>query len=163
VEKVVTTTHVQHHTRMHRLQTLYDVGADFVFQAGKASVIVTEQATVRKANEPPNRIFRPIPAGFVVLEDDWRVNHGDIDPAGHRTFTGVWTRRLLSYDGGGSTSNGYSTVGGRRQWWVPGADPSVASPVALGYDLTAQSTGTNVIAFGSNAQAYPVGPAQDYV
>lgn len=163
VEKVTTHTHVQHRTRMHRLQTLYDQGSDFVFQAGKASVIVEEQATVRRTNLPPNRIFRPIPAGFLVLEDDWRVNHGDIDPAGHRTFTGVWTRRLLSYDTGGLTSNGYSTVSGRRQWWVPGADPSVASPVALGYDLTAQSTATNVIAFGANAQAYPVGPAQDYV
>lgn len=162
VEKVFTTTSVSTETRMHRLQTMYTQGADFVFQAGKARVIVEETTTVRRTNSAPNRIFRPIPAGFVVVSDEWKVNHGEIDAAGQRSFTGIYVRRLMSFDGGGSTSNGYSTVSGRRQWWVPGANPSVAAPLALGYNLDNQVQANTVFAFGSSAQTYSVGTAQNY-
>jgi hypothetical protein len=162
VEKVFTTTNVAVETRMHRLQTMYTQGADFVFQAGKARVILEEVTTVRRTNSPPNRVFRPIPSGFVVVSEDWKVNHGEIDAAGQRSFTGIYVRRLMSFDGGGATSNGYSTVSGRRQWWVPGASPSVAAPLALGYNLDNQVQANNVFAFGSSPQTYPVGTAQNY-
>jgi hypothetical protein len=162
VEQSKTTTNVSTQTRMHRLQTLYTEGSDFVFQTGKASVTLEETTVVSRVNIPPVRTFRPIPAGFMVIHDDWKVNHGDVDPAGQRTFIGVYTRTLRSYDGGGATSNGYSTVSGRRQWWPSGANPSVAAPLALGYDANNQIEASSVLALGSNAQAYQVGTAQDY-
>jgi len=162
VEQSKTTTNVSTQTRMHRLQTLYTEGSDFVFQTGKASVTLEETTVVSRVNIPPVRTFRPIPSGFVVIHDDWKVNHGQVDPAGQRTFIGVYTRTLRSYDGGGATSNGYSTVGGRRQWWPSGSSPSVAAPLALGYDANNQIEASSVLALGSNAQAYQVGTAQDY-
>tara|TARA_R110002126_G_scaffold257118_2_gene400129 strand:- start:185 stop:2032 length:1848 start_codon:yes stop_codon:yes gene_type:complete len=162
VEQSKTTTNVNTQTRMHRLQTLYTEGSDFVFQTGKASVTLEETTVVSRVNVAPIRTFRPIPAGFVVINDDWKVNHGDIDPSGQRTFIGVYTRTLQSYDGGGATSFGYSTVAGRRQWWPSGANPSVAAPLALGYNLDIQNENNSVLALGSSAQAYQVGTAQDY-
>ena len=162
VEQSKTTTNVSTQTRMHRLQTLYTEGSDFVFQTGKASVTLEETTVVSRVNIPPVRTFRPIPAGFMVIHDDWKVNHGDVDPAGQRTFIGVYTRTLRSYDGGGATSFGYSTVSGRRQWWPSGASPSVAAPLALGYDANNQIEASAVLALGSNAQAYQLGTAQDY-
>jgi hypothetical protein len=162
VEQSKTTTNVSTETRMHRLQTLYTEGADFVFQTGKASVTLEETTVVSRVNVPPVRTFRPIPAGFVVINDDWKVNHGNVDPAGQRTFIGVYTRTLRSYDGGGATSFGYSTVSGRRQWWPSGQSPSVAAPLALGYDAQNQVDASSVLSLGSNAQAYQVGTAQDY-
>jgi hypothetical protein len=162
VEQSKTTTNVSTQTRMHRLQTLYTEGADFVFQTGKASVTLEETTVVSRVNVPPVRTFRPIPAGFVVINDDWKVNHGNVDPAGQRTFIGVYTRTLRSYDGGGATSFGYYTESGRRQWWPSGANPSVAAPLALGYDPQNQVEASSVLSLGSNAQAYQVGTAQDY-
>ena len=162
VEQSKTTTNISTQTRMHRLQTLYTEGADFVFQTGKASVTLEETTVVSRVNVPPVRTFRPIPAGFVVIHDDWKVNHGNVDPAGQRTFIGVYTRTLRSYDGGGATSFGYSTVAGRRQWWPSGQSPSVAAPLALGYDPQNQVDASSVLALGSNAQAYQLGTAQDY-
>jgi hypothetical protein len=162
VEQSKTTTNVSTQTRMHRLQTLYTEGADFVFQTGKASVTLEETTVVSRVNVPPVRTFRPIPAGFVVINDDWKVNHGNVDPAGQRTFIGVYTRTLRSYDGGGATSFGYSTVSGRRQWWPSGQSPSVAAPLALGYDPQNQVDASSVLSLGSNAQAYQVGTPQDY-
>lgn len=162
VEQSKTTTNISTQTRMHRLQTLYTEGADFVFQTGKASVTLEETTVVSRVNVPPVRTFRPIPAGFVVIHDDWKVNHGNVDPAGQRTFIGVYTRTLRSYDGGGATSFGYSTVAGRRQWWPSGQSPSVAAPLALGYDPQNQVDASSVLSLGSNAQAYQVGTPQDY-
>jgi hypothetical protein len=162
VEQSKTTTNVSTQTRMHRLQTLYTEGSDFVFQTGKASVTLEETTVVSRVNIPPVRTFRPIPAGFVVIHDDWKVNHGNVDPAGQRTFIGVYTRTLRSYDGGGATSFGYYTEGGRRQWWPSGANPSVAAPLALGYDSQNQVDASSVLSLGNNAQAYQLGTAQDY-
>jgi hypothetical protein len=162
VEQSKTTTNVSTQTRMHRLQTLYTEGSDFVFQTGKASVTLEETTVVSRVNVPPIRTFRPIPAGFVVINDDWKVNHGDVDPAGQRTFIGVYTRTLRSYDGGGATSFGYYTESGRRQWWPSGANPSVAAPLALGYDGQTQFEGSSVLSLGDDAQAYQVGTPQDY-
>ena len=162
VEQSKTTTNVSTQTRMHRLQTLYTEGTDFVFQTGKASVTLEETTVVSRVNIPPVRTFRPIPAGFVVINDDWKVNHGNVDPAGQRTFIGVYTRTLRSYDGGGATSFGYYTESGRRQWWPSGANPSVAAPLALGYDEQNQVNASSVLSLGSNAQAYQVGTPQDY-
>jgi hypothetical protein len=162
VEKAFTVTDVDTDTGMHRLPTMYTQGADFVFQAKKPVVMLTEVTTVRRTNLPPNRVFRPIPAGFVVVKDEWRVNHGEIDSAGQRSFTGIYTRKLMAFDGGGATSNGFSTVSSRRQWWVPGANPSVAAPLTLGYNLDNQVQTNSVLAFGSSSQAYALGTAQNY-
>ena len=162
VDQAVTSTKVNTQTRMHRLQTLYTEGSDFVFQTGKAVVTVEETTIVKRTNIPPVRTFRPIPSGFVVVTDDWKVNFGEVDQGGNRTFIGVYTRTLESYDGGGATSNGYSTVAGRRQWWPTGANPSVAAPLTLGYDPTMQTPGSSVLALGNDAQAYQVGTPQDY-
>jgi hypothetical protein len=162
VEKAFTVTDVDTDTGMHRLPTMYTQGADFVFQAKKPVVMLTEVTTVRRTNLPPNRVFRPIPAGFVVVKDEWRVNHGEIDSAGQRSFTGIYTRKLMAFDGGGATSNGFSTVSSRRQWWVPGANPSVAAPLTLGYNLDNQQQASSVLALGSAAQAYALGTAQNY-
>lgn len=162
VDQAVTSTKVNTQTRMHRLQTLYTEGSDFVFQTGKAVVTVEETTIVKRTNIPPVRTFRPIPSGFVVVADDWKVNFGEVDQGGNRTFIGVYTRTLESYDGGGATSNGYSTVAGRRQWWPTGASPSVAAPLTLGYDPTMQTPGSSVLALGNDAQAYQVGTPQDY-
>jgi hypothetical protein len=162
VEKAFTVTDVATDTGMHRLPTMYTQGADFVFQAKKPTVMLTEVTTVRRTNLPPNRVFRPIPAGFVVVKDEWRINHGEIDSAGQRSFTGIYTRKLMAFDGGGSTSNGFSTVSSRRQWWVPGANPSVAAPLTLGYNLDNQQQASSVLALGSAAQAYALGTAQNY-
>jgi len=162
VDQAATTTNVNTQTRMHRLQTLYTEGSDFVFQTGKASITLEETTIVKRTNIPPVRTFRPIPTGFVVVKDDWKVNHGDVDSSGHRTFIGVYTRTLMSFDGGGSTSNGYYTQSGRRQWWPTGATPSVAAPLTLGYDSTNQVPGSSVLSLGSSPQAYQVGTPQDY-
>lgn len=115
---------------------------------------------MRRIGSPPNRVFRPIPAGFIVIGDDWKVNHGDVDPTGHRTFTGIYTRTLMAYDGGGATSNGYSTVGGRRQWWSPTS--SVGAPLTLGFDSSDQQPSTSVLNLGAAGFAYQLGSAQDY-
>jgi len=161
VEKAQTVTSVYTDTKMHRLQTLYTEGSDFVFQAGKASVTLEEVSTVKGVNTPPQRIFRPIPAGFVVVKDDWKVNFGEIDPSGQRTFIGVYTRTLKSFDGGGSTSNGYSTVGGRRQWWP--SSNYVTSPAALGFRSDSDGQNISVSVLNSTgAQAYNLGTPQDY-
>tara|TARA_R110000868_G_scaffold78912_1_gene224746 strand:+ start:923 stop:2758 length:1836 start_codon:yes stop_codon:yes gene_type:complete len=162
VDQASTTTKINTQTRMHRLQTLYTEGSDFVFQTGKAVVTLEETTIVKRTNVPPVRTFRPIPSGFIVIADDWKVNFGDTDPSGKRTFIGVYTRTLQSYDGGGATSNGYSTVSGRRQWWPTGDSPSVAAPLTLGYDQDAQATTSSVLALGSSPQAYQLGTPQDY-
>jgi len=162
VERSQTVTSVYTDTKMHRLQTLYTQGSDFVFQAGKASTILEEVTTVKGVNTPPQRIFRPIPAGFVVVKDDWKVNFGDVDTGGQRTFIGVYTRTLKSYDGGGGTSNGYTTVSGRRQWWSP--TQTVIAPASLGFntDVDGQNTAVSVFNANTNAAAYNVGTPQDY-
>jgi len=160
VERQMTTTTARTQTRMHRLQTLYTQGADFVFQAGKAAPVIEETTTVRRVGSPPTRVFRPIPAGFMVIGDDWKVNHGDVDATGHRTFTGIYTRTLMAYDGGGSTSNGYSTVSGRRQWWSPTS--SVGAPLTLGYEQTDQQPSNSVLSLGAAVFAYQLGTAQNY-
>ena len=161
VENVQTVTSVNTDTRMHRMQTLYTEGSDFVFQAGKASVVLEEVTTVKRTNSPPERVFRPIPAGFVVVKDDWKVNFGDVDSSGNRSFIGVYTRTLKSYDGGGSTSNGYFTSSGRRQWWSPSS--SVTAPVALGYDSGSNfQDATKTVLQSTTNQSYNVGTAQVY-
>jgi len=160
VERQVTVTTAKTQTRMHRVQTLYTQGADFVFQVGKPAVILEEATTVRRIGSPPSRVFRPIPAGFLVVNDDWKVNHGDVDASGHRVYTGVYTRSLMAYDGGGATSNGYSTVSGRRQWWSP--TNSVGAPYTLGFDATDQQSTTSALNLGAASFAYQLGTAQDY-
>jgi hypothetical protein len=160
VERQVTVTTAKTQTRMHRLQTLYTQGSDFVFQVGKPAVILEESTTVRRIGSPPTRVFRPIPAGFVVINDDWKVNHGDVDASNHRVYTGVYTRSLMAYDGGGATSNGYSTVGGRRQWWSP--TNSVGAPYTLGFDATDQQSTISALNLGAASFAYQLGTAQDY-
>lgn len=157
VERQITFTNVSIDTRMHRLQTLYTQGADFVFQTGKASIIVEETTHIKRNNVPPQRTYRPMPSGFVVLSDDWKVNHGDVDPSGNRVYTGVWTRRLLSYDGGGATYQGYYTNAGLRQWWYS----SVAAPLTLGFDQNAQQYTNNVFAV-TGTQAYSTGSPQNF-
>lgn len=161
VERQSTATNVSQATRMHRLQTLYTQGADFVFQVGKPVVVIDEVTTVRRINTPPERVFRPIPAGFMVIGDDWKVNHGDVDPTGNRTFTGIYNRRLMAYDGGGATSNGYTTSSGRRQWWSP--TQGVASPLTLGYPSADQVPGSSVLALSPTGDVYNVGSPQAYL
>lgn len=162
VDQAITSTSVNTQTRMHRLQTLYTEGSDFVFQVGKAVVTLEETTIIKRTNIPPVRTFRPIPSGFVVITDDWKVNFGEVDQGGNRTFIGVYTRTLRSYDGGGATSNGYSTVSGRRQWWPSGANPSIAAPLTLGFASSPQNPNSSVLALGNATQAYQVGTAQDY-
>jgi hypothetical protein len=157
VERQITFTKVNTKTNMHRLQTLYTQGADFVFQTGKASVVIEESTTVKRQNQPPNRVMRPLPPGFVVLKDDWTVNFGDMDPSGNRVYTGIYTRTLLSYDGGGATFFGYYTNAGIRQWW----NTSVAAPMTLGFDQNNQQPTSNVFAV-TGTQAYSTGSAQNY-
>jgi hypothetical protein len=162
VEKVSTVTNVEQDTKMHRLQTMYTQGADFVFQLGKAAVDIIETVTVRSVNEAPARVYRPMPAGFMLVHDSWRVNHGEIGPDGNRTFTGIYTRISRAYDGGGSTSNGYSTVSSRRQWWP--TTQAVVAPLTPGYDATVQVSGSSVIdVVSSNTQTYNVGTAPSYL
>ena len=161
VERQSTTTNVSQATRMHRLQTLYTQGSDFVFQVGKPAVVIDEVTTIRRINTPPERVFRPIPAGFMVIGDDWKVNHGDVDPTGNRTFTGIYNRRLMAYDGGGTTSNGYTTSGGIRQWWSP--TQGVASPLTLGYPSLDQVPGSSVLALAPQGAVYNVGSQQVYL
>jgi hypothetical protein len=158
VERSFTTTAVVQNARMHRLQTLYTQGADFVFQAGKAAVIIEETTTVKRVNNPPNRVFRPMPPGCILLSDEWRVNHGEVDAAGNRTFTGVYVRKLMTYDLGGATYYGYYTQSNRRQWW----NTTVAAPLTLGFDQTSQQTANNVLAV-TGSQSYSTGTAQDFV
>jgi hypothetical protein len=161
VERASTVTSVSTDTRMHRLQTLYTQGSDFVFQAGKADVVVEEVSTVKRVNDPPNRVFRPVPSGFIVIKDDWKVNFGDVDPAGHRTYIGVYTRTLRSVDtGGATTSGGYSTVSGRRQWWP--SSQKVTAPLVLGYEPGSDGQNQSVSVFGTTPQSYLLGSPQAY-
>lgn len=153
-------TNVNTKTRMHRLQTLYTEGSDFVFQIGKPVVTVSERMEVKRLNQPPERTFRPIPPGFVVVEDDWKVNFGTVDQNGNRAFTGVWTRELMSYDGGGVVSNGYYTNAGLRQWWPTGG--VVNSPLTQGYSGSTQVVGASVFPSGSTSQTYGLGSPQNY-
>ena len=153
-------THVHTKTRMHRLQTLYTEGSDFVFQVGKPIVVVTERSESKRLNVPPARTFRPIPAGFVVVEDDWKVNFGTVDQSGNRAFTGMYTRVLEAYDTGGPISNGYYTQTGVRHWWAPGN--VVNTPLARGYSNSTQSVSNSVFPSGGTTQTYDVGTPQNY-
>lgn len=157
VERQMTFTSVTIDTNMHRLQTLYTQGADFVFQTGKAAIVLEETTHIKRFNKPPERSYRPMPTGFVVLSDDWNVNHGDIDPSGNRVYTGIWKRRLMSFDAGGATYQGYYTNAGLRQWW----QSSVAAPYTLGFPYNDQQANLNVFAV-SAPQAYPTGAAQNF-
>ena len=161
VEAVSSFTHVNSKTRMHRLQTLYTQGQDFVFQSGKPVVIMGERVETRRVNKPPSRVMRPIPAGFIVLEDDWKVNLGGIDADGHRSFTGVYTRTLMAYDGGGDTSNGYTTSGSIRKWWSP--SEQVQPAIALGYEADMQQTSNSALTTSTTGQGYSVGSVPPYI
>lgn len=165
-DRAQTVTSVFTDTKMHRLNTLYTEGSDFVFQIGKPSVTLEEVTTVKTVNKPPARVFRPMPSGFMCVKDDWKVNFGEIDPNGHRTFIGVYTRTLKSYDLGGTVSNGYFTNGGRRQWWPPSG--YVTSPLALGFDTSPSGQDDSQSVFHnvggqSTKQGYSLGNAQAYV
>lgn len=160
VEAVSSFTHVNNKTRMHRLQTLYTEGSDFVFQSGKPVVTINERVETRRVNLPPARVMRPIPTGFVMIEDDWKVNLGGIDADGNRTFTGVYTRTLMAYDGGGQTSNGYTTSGSVRRWWSP--SQQVQPAMALGYEANMQETSNSVLIASTTGQGYSVGAVPAY-
>lgn len=161
VERSQTVTNVMIDTRMERLPTLYTQGADFVFQAGKPEVIIEEITTTKKVNEPPTRTVRPMPAGFIMLSQDWKVNLGEIDSSGNRTFIGVYTRRMKAIDGGGEESNGFKTDGKNRIWWSP--SKTVTAPLALGFDTSSdfQDSTKTVLETTAN-QSYDVGDPEAY-
>ena len=161
VEKQVSTTITDTDTGVHRLQVMYDQGADFLFQARKATADIVETTTLRKINSPPARVFRPMPAGFFLVKETWRVTHGDVDSSGNRTFTGVWERTTRAYDTGGATSNGYATDGTYRRWWPP--LNTVTAAYAQGYSPTDQLSSSSVLALPlSNAQTYGTGAYPGY-
>jgi len=161
VEKQVSTTITDTDTGVHRLQVMYDQGADFLFQARKATADIVETTTLRKINSPPARVFRPMPAGFFLVKETWRVTHGDVDSSGNRTFTGVWERTTRAYDTGGATSNGYATDGTYRRWWPP--LNTVTAAYAQGYSPTDQLSSSSVLALpSSNAQTYGTGAYPGY-
>lgn len=158
IDRQITFTAVHIESNMHRLQTLYTQGSDFIFQTGKASVVLEETTHIKRFNSPPERSYRPMPSGFMLVSDDWNVNHGDVDPSGNRVFTGIWKRKLMSYDGGGATFYAYFTASGVRQWWTS----SVAAPYTLGYSFNDQQGGSNVFAV-SSPPAYQTGSPQAYL
>lgn len=161
VERTVGVTNATLDTGMHHMPTLYTQGADFVFQAKKAQAELTETVTVRRVNVPPPREYRPMPAGFYLVKDEWKVDHGTTDASGNRTFTGVYVRTIRAYDGGGATSNGYSTSGTTRRWWP--TTNGVVAALTQGYSSTDQVSGSSVIDVStSNPQTYALGTNPSY-
>jgi hypothetical protein len=161
VEKQISTTITDTDSGVHRLQTMYDQGSDFLFQARKASADIVETTTLRKVNSPPARVFRPMPAGFFLVKETWRVTHGDVDSSGNRTFTGIWERTTRAYDTGGVTSNGYATDGTYRRWWPP--LNTVTAAYAQGYSSSDQVSTSSVLALPlSDKQTYGTGAYPGY-
>ena len=164
-ENVTSFTNVSIKTAVERMETMYTTGSDYVFQVGKPCVIVDENVSIRRVNTAPARIMRPIPAGYIVTEEDWKVNFGQIDGNGHRTFTGVWTRRLKAFDPGGAATNGYytQTAAGNtyRGWWAP--NQLLAPAAAPGFVGTSQNTAATVIQTqGAGIPTYSTGTSQAY-
>ena len=127
-------------TKINRLSTMYRDTADYVYQVGKPYVVIEEQVITKKMNVPPARTMRPIPAEYIVVEEDWKVNFGNVDGNGQRTFVGVWTRTMQAYDIG-AASAGYVTqtnAGGTksyRAWWAPNS--LIVPAAATGFTNTA--------------------------
>lgn len=121
-----------------RLCTAYNTGADFVFQIEKPVVILTEKATVTRLNQNPAKPMRPSPTGFIVLDEKWNVEAGAGDPQGQRAYKGTFVRTGMAYDGGGTTSGGYSntTIGSLtlRKWSPPASQVAGALDPTLGPD-----------------------------
>ena len=107
---------------MVRLSPMYTTGADLVFQTQKPTVMVKERIEVARANIAPNKVFRPLPVGAFVVDEDWNVSYGKFDAQGQRMFIGTYERTYGLYDNG-TSGRGFVTqttlLGNVRAWGAP--------------------------------------------
>lgn len=162
----VAITRADYDSGICRLSPMYTDTTDYVFQTRKPSVIITEEAEAARNNNAPGKIFRPLPTGAYLLNDNANVSFGKYDAQGQRLFTGVYQRKYALYDAGGTTTNGFYTQtapsGAALRAWAP---PNETLLPTLSYTGTtaSQSTGSDVFANATDAEAqYPV-PAEDFV
>lgn len=96
-------------------------GADKVFQIGKPTVVVRQRVAATRMNAAPEREFLARGSQGVTIDESFRVHGGMADVNGNRIMAAVFERTYRCRDGGGASSNGFSTVtsGGNsyRQFW----------------------------------------------
>ena len=151
-------------TKINRLSTMYRDTADYVYQIGKPYVVIEEQVITKKMNVPPARTMRPIPAEYIVVEEDWKVNFGNVDGNGQRTFVGVWTRTMQAYDIGSAsaaytTQSNASATKSYRTWWAP--NDLIVPAAATGFTnaqavLKVQNIAKNILETQDTTGALPV-------
>lgn len=143
-----------------RLSPMYVDTGDFLFQTRKPSVLVTEKAESSRANVAPGKYMRPLPTGAFLLTDNYNCSFGKYDPQGQRLFSGVYERTYALYDGGGVTTNGFTTQatpgGANLRAWVPPNNVVLPTLSRTG-TAASQDTTQSVLAAATNADArYPV-------
>ena len=118
----VSLTNAGYKSGMVRLSPMYTTGADLVFQTQKPTVMVKERIEVARANIAPNKVFRPLPVGAFVVDEDWNVSYGKFDAQGQRMFIGTYERTYGLYDNG-TSGRGFVTqttlLGNVRAWGAP--------------------------------------------
>jgi len=149
-----------------RLSTMYTTGADLVFQTQKPQAIVRERVEVARANVAPAKVFRPLPTGAYVMDEDWNVSFGKFDAQGQRMFIGTYERTYCMIDNGdngrGFATQVNATFGNIRAWGAPNQTllPTVASIATT----ASQETNASVFAGSISAdQKYNTGAAQTFI
>jgi hypothetical protein len=147
-------TNANYDTGMVRLSTMYLDKADIVLQVGKPVVRVKEHLEVAKANTAPTKVFRPLPAGAILISENYDVSFGKFDTQGQRMFVGSFDREFQMYDPGGGSGNGFSTqtsvaAGQVRAW----AAPNGKLNATLAQIATNASQGSTASVFGSQPVA----------
>jgi hypothetical protein len=161
----VSTTRARYDSGIVRMSPMYTAGADLVLQTRKPLVIVSERVEVSRANTAPDKVIRPMPAGAILLRDEWNVAFGKFDPQGNRLFTGVYDRTFQMYDSGAGGA-GYATTatayaGNVRSWAAPNG---VIRPTLSALGTTAsQATGSSVFTVDAVASNQYTVPSESFV
>lgn len=167
VHQTSAVTNAKYDSGIVRLSPMYVNEPDLTFQTRKPQVVLNEHIEIIRMNQAPAKVQRPIPAGFYLLDDNWKVSFGQFDAQGNRVFTGIYTRQLAGYDtGGGTTSAGFydfTAPGGEtlRAWAAPNSTllPALVPTASSG---SQESTSTAIQTATDTRQAYSV-PAQDFI
>jgi hypothetical protein len=163
----VSMTNAAYESGVVRLSPMYTTGSDVVFQTQKPAVRVKERIEVARANQAPNKVFRPLPTGAFVLNEDWNVSFGKFDAQGQRMFVGTYERTYQVWDQG-DTGRGFVTqattaAGNVRAWGAPNQTvlPTIAKiATTASQGLTTPTFGTAGV---TTAERYSTGPAETFV
>ena len=163
----VSVTNASYKSGIVRLSPMYTTGSDLVFQTQKPAAIVKERIEVARANQAPSKLFRPLPAGAFVMDEDWNVSYGKFDAQGQRMFIGTYERTYQLLDNG-DTGRGFATqetvqAGNVRAWGAP--NQTLLPTIAKIATTSSQVLGNSIFDIdGITAdQRYSTGPAETFV